>query len=110
MSRLLSRLLCTSISPLCTITVLSFFFQAEDGIRDFHVTGVQTCALPIFDPAKSEEFQFRRKRAGALVSKHRFLTAQVLAWLEGRSEERRVGKECRSRGEQHRGGERGRLS
>src|SRR5690606_21908344 len=27
---------------------LLFFFQAEDGIRDFHVTGVQTCALPIF--------------------------------------------------------------
>src|SRR5690606_40398738 len=27
-----------------------FFFQAEDGIRDFHVTGVQTCALPIFLP------------------------------------------------------------
>src|SRR5690606_23459142 len=27
---------------------LGFFFQAEDGIRDFHVTGVQTCALPIF--------------------------------------------------------------
>src|SRR5690606_40752171 len=26
----------------------SFFFQAADGIRDFHVTGVQTCALPIF--------------------------------------------------------------
>src|SRR5437870_9647589 len=26
-----------------------FFFQAEDGIRDGHVTGVQTCALPIFD-------------------------------------------------------------
>src|SRR5690606_40962612 len=26
---------------------VSFFFQAEDGIRDFHVTGVQTCALPI---------------------------------------------------------------
>src|SRR5690606_41209504 len=24
------------------------FFQAEDGIRDFHVTGVQTCALPIY--------------------------------------------------------------
>src|SRR5207302_2757172 len=40
----------------CCVTVLSlvffiflffFFFQAEDGIRDFHVTGVQTCALPI---------------------------------------------------------------
>src|SRR5690625_370053 len=28
----------------------SFFFQAEDGIRDGHVTGVQTCALPIFTP------------------------------------------------------------
>src|SRR5690606_40249378 len=27
-----------------------FFFQAEDGIRDFHVTGVQTCALPILKP------------------------------------------------------------
>src|SRR5215475_14013965 len=27
--------------------VFFFFFQAEDGIRDFHVTGVQTCALPI---------------------------------------------------------------
>src|SRR5207302_3619372 len=27
-----------------------FFFQAEDGIRDFHVTGVQTCALPIYYP------------------------------------------------------------
>src|SRR5690606_9562150 len=27
-----------------------FFFQAEDGIRDFHVTGVQTCALPIYEP------------------------------------------------------------
>src|SRR5690606_40729478 len=33
---------------LCIFAVVSFFFfQAEDGIRDFHVTGVQTCALPI---------------------------------------------------------------
>src|SRR5690606_40858703 len=30
-------------------SLLFFFFQAEDGIRDFHVTGVQTCALPIFE-------------------------------------------------------------
>src|SRR5690606_37170554 len=30
-----------------------FFFQAEDGIRDFHVTGVQTCALPILSPGDS---------------------------------------------------------
>src|SRR5690606_39587088 len=32
---------------------LFFFFQAEDGIRDFHVTGVQTCALPIYATFKS---------------------------------------------------------
>src|SRR5690606_15858489 len=30
-----------------------FFFQAEDGIRDFHVTGVQTCALPIWGSISS---------------------------------------------------------
>src|SRR5690606_40586575 len=32
---------------------LFFFFPAEDGIRDFHVTGVQTCALPIFQTEAS---------------------------------------------------------
>src|SRR5690606_39814927 len=32
---------------LVCVVVNVFFFQAEDGIRDFHVTGVQTCALPI---------------------------------------------------------------
>src|SRR5690606_40954781 len=31
----------------------NFFFQAEDGIRDFHVTGVQTCALPICQTEES---------------------------------------------------------
>src|SRR5690606_14753855 len=31
----------------CLVVICKFFFQAEDGIRDFHVTGVQTCALPI---------------------------------------------------------------
>src|SRR5690606_30322856 len=35
---------------LCIILCF-FFFQAEDGIRYFHVTGVQTCALPIFRKA-----------------------------------------------------------
>src|SRR5690606_12075244 len=39
---------CDAFSPAC-----SFFFQAEDGIRDFHVTGVQTCALPICVIAKN---------------------------------------------------------
>src|SRR5690606_40676479 len=33
---------CNGLAAICV-----FFFQAEDGIRDFHVTGVQTCALPI---------------------------------------------------------------
>src|SRR5690606_40562168 len=33
--------------------ILFFFFQAEDGIRDFHVTGVQTCALPISRRARA---------------------------------------------------------
>src|SRR5688500_19830600 len=34
-----------------------FFFQAEDGIRDYKVTGVQTCALPILDLAESSGFE-----------------------------------------------------
>src|SRR2546430_9909757 len=34
-------------SGVCAVIVLFFFFQAEDGIRDLTVTGVQTCALPI---------------------------------------------------------------
>src|SRR5690606_40141345 len=39
---------CLYLSPFCYCFLLIFFFQAEDGIRDFHVTGVQTCALPIY--------------------------------------------------------------
>src|SRR5690625_226564 len=35
-----------------------FFFQAEDGIRDGHVTGVQTCALPIYEKKISEAIDF----------------------------------------------------
>src|SRR5690625_2828861 len=37
-----------------SIVFLIFFFQAEDGIRDGHVTGVQTCALPISEVVSSE--------------------------------------------------------
>src|SRR5690606_40061972 len=39
-----------------------FFFQADDGIRDFHVTGVQTCALPILSSTQ----EFNRLSLGAL--------------------------------------------
>src|SRR5437660_9235886 len=37
-----------SVQTLVATNTFLFFFQAEDGIRDGHVTGVQTCALPIF--------------------------------------------------------------
>src|SRR5207249_6255372 len=97
-----------------------FFFQAEDGIRDRNVTGVQTCALPIF--AASGPPQLLLGRAGEppapaggslgplagvtpaglslmdlggpalIVAQNTFARNLLL-----RSEERRVGKECRSR-------------
>src|SRR5690606_1677738 len=41
-----------------------FFFQAEDGIRDFHVTGVQTCALPIFGAKEIHPRSNRRSTVG----------------------------------------------
>src|SRR5256885_11755897 len=37
----------------CKARSIFFFFQAEDGIRDYKVTGVQTCALPIYSPASA---------------------------------------------------------
>src|SRR3989475_4885670 len=43
-----SRALQTSCAKLSAKSWFVFFFQAEDGIRDLTVTGVQTCALPIF--------------------------------------------------------------
>src|SRR5689334_25029844 len=75
----------------------SFFFQAEDGIRDGTVTGVQTCALPI---SRGGERWIgwridRRKRGERVVlSRH---VPSVRRCPSVRSEERRVGKECRSR-------------
>src|SRR5690606_40904838 len=97
------------------------FFQAEDGIRDFHVTGVQTCALPIFAPltgwalVSTSEIQIPTVLFGLVELPHLPLpdtlgdTAEeaheLLAWIGialfamhvARSEERRVGKECRAR-------------
>src|SRR5690606_41200317 len=86
-----------------------FFFQAEDGIRDFHVTGVQTCALPIYVLNAA----LRRRTIGRAAGVRLAATdADVgvtceLGWcvnsevpaqsgvgeLEGRSEERRVGEQ-----------------
>src|SRR2546429_5353826 len=91
-----------------------FFFQAEDGIRDVAVTGVQTCALPIsityplsfhilahsFQLAKNSTlFVLRRLRTPCERPPGVGGTAtSACSALRGeRSEERRVGKECRSR-------------
>src|SRR3712207_6923214 len=101
-----------------------FFFQAEDGIRDIGVTGIPTCALPLSASAPPPAFgatpagrprRFRstigwtvlnallpgsgfiaagRRRLGSVVLVLFLALFGALAW---RSEERRVGKECRSR-------------
>src|SRR5690606_39392624 len=101
---------------------LSFFYQAEDGIRGFHVTGVQTCALPISSSHHVDTIGRRLSRIGRLrktkpaiqslcrcvVGKDKertFLNAEFLTTAP-RSEERRVGKECRPRGSPYRDTER----
>src|SRR5256884_6748288 len=96
------------------LIIFCFFFQAEDGIRDVAVTGVQTCALPIYGETikhartlGAPDLLALLEHCDALRRPERFdeLLA-VLAcvergergWTESpRSEERRVGKECRSR-------------
>src|SRR5205823_7026588 len=85
--------------------VLVFFFQAEDGIRDKLVTGVQTCALPIFQPdgpsasgrpslphADGVAADRAHPRQGRRVDRAPDRDRRAL-----RSEERRVGKEWRTR-------------
>src|SRR5205823_12157763 len=88
-----------------------FFFQAEDGIRDKLVTGVQTCALPIsvqqYGDGERRDQLDRDREGHELHRRHdrvdevRILGQQppVVAQAHPvrRSEERRVGKECRSR-------------
>src|SRR5690606_39597665 len=98
-----------------------FFFQAEDGIRDFHVTGVQTCALPIspgglVTQMREVETILAQVRAqgmhtaafvrGSALSAGAYLalacqdTFMAPGSTIGRSEERRGGKECSARGTQ----------
>ena len=87
-----------------------FFFQAEDGIRDVAVTGVQTCALPIWvlasqtpkeqrpssvSPRASTQHAPIFGRSSAMRAQGR-AAADVQSRVD-RSEERRVGKGCRSR-------------
>src|SRR2546426_4898974 len=82
-----------------------FFFQAEDGIRDYKVTGVQTCALPISRPdphaatggSGRDRPPAHRRPAWARNPSPRGAAAPAKRPPAVRSEERRVGKECRSR-------------
>src|SRR5690606_39827689 len=87
-----------------------FFFQAEDGIRDFHVTGVQTCALPIFveDEEIKSQLAAQQPYAEWLAEhavrleelperEHVSHSASSVRRRQRRSEERRVGKEWRAR-------------
>src|SRR5258708_30823549 len=88
-----------------------FFFQAEDGIRDDLVTGVQTCALPISSISDLAK-QIVSLAEGAPIEPSEVLDIDemqsrfrappplpifVIQAIAPRSEERRVGKECRSR-------------
>src|SRR5256886_5699376 len=93
--------------------VYFFFFQAEDGIRDLTVTGVQTCALPIcsvdsrygeadafdgqrpFENHKARQFGRNFDAKPVVIRLPNSVERDECAGA--RSEERRVGKECRSR-------------
>src|SRR2546430_12660751 len=89
----------------------SFFFQAEDGIRDLTVTGVQTCALPIsmgtfyYFATDLSRYEEGNTEFGGILKRLVFNGTVATSELVGapnpivrqRSEERRVGKECRSR-------------
>src|SRR2546430_13111891 len=93
------------------MVVYFFFFQAEDGIRDLTVTGVQTCALPILIPMVARTVNVVCPKCGSeqeggiqcrncfavLADQKRIAARRGPRAQTDRSEERRVGKECRSR-------------
>src|SRR5690625_6415744 len=87
-----------------------FFFQAEDGIRDGHVTGVQMCALPISPtyicpsaPMLNSPVRKQITTEAAIISSGvSCATSAEIPTDDLRSEERRVGKECRARNAEER--------
>src|SRR5437867_9548300 len=96
--------------------MIFFFFQAEDGIRDRTVTGVQTCALPISSSnnrltSSTPEIVHLaddsavKPNPNAIVPMQTDIVTSAELVLppdsESRSEERRVGKECRARWSPH---------
>src|SRR3712207_8137467 len=83
-----------------------FFFQAEDGIRDIGVTGVQTCALPILTPFFAVHLAagLGAAAAAAVLVAHPRMLRPGFSWARWRpllattrSEGRRGGEEWRSR-------------
>src|SRR6266508_5233534 len=60
-----------------------FFFQAEDGIRDGHVTGVQTCALPILVADGTDNFRTRYLLNDMCVQMKRTLVSAALLRFDG---------------------------
>src|SRR5699024_11321692 len=100
--------------------VISFFFQAEDGIRDRNVTGVQTCALPISQPEEETAEGVLVVPGVPLLGGNALLISGHLAqgadevvigfdFLRGRHPrkpgEGEIGRaSCRERGERWRGG------
>src|SRR5439155_9374527 len=97
----------TFITGYTMLYTIFFFFQAEDGIRDGHVTGVQTCALPIsaiiaeplvhIDGSKHQWFSDDRWHDLIVLLDDATTEIYYAQLVEERSEERRVGKECRIR-------------
>src|SRR5207245_8434101 len=89
-----SGIMVLSVQDESVLCLFFFFFQAEDGIRDATVTGVQTCALPISSASASR----RRSRRCAAADRRRPCSTSIstTSRTSTRSEERRVGKECRS--------------
>src|SRR5256885_13078068 len=97
------------------LCMFCFFFQAEDGIRDYKVTGVQTCALPIFPVGSTGNFSSipglvlyqpqsgtatgagRTPFAGGIIPAAQ-INPTAAAIASFRSEERRGGEKGRSRG------------
>src|SRR2546430_5290613 len=113
LSLLTSFLICIVFLPnILMHFIYFFFFQAEDGIRDLTVTGVQTCALPIsvthptlcriqVPPNSYRRHQLSSPRLVIGTSGSKSSRQPLSLERSGisliRSEERRVGKECRSR-------------
>src|SRR5438874_12351511 len=82
------------------LMLIFFFFQAEDGIRDLYVTGIQTCALPIWEgeaPAEPRSVPARQEPRPPGRRSPRAASHVAVDVLVERSEERRVGKECNCR-------------